>query len=242
MGMGHLWRCDENVLELDCGDSCTTSQVYQKTVHFEMVTFMVCALYLNKEHVKHLLSKMKWEQKTQVAKLTTDTCQKIPPKHLACHLCPKPSFSPAGLLQALVRSPSSCSPVKCWHPGAPSCTISSSHSTHSPWARSSPSVMSASQAPKFLSSFHLYHSKRHHQPPIHESKSQRVSLGTSQPLLPCLLAHSLPIAGSGFLQAERACKQEGGREPNCTYITPSPHLTHSLFILQKPGWFSERHI
>ena len=116
MGMGHLWRCDENVLELDCGDSCTTSQVYQKTVHFEMVTFMVCALYLNKEHVKHLSSKTKWEQKTQAAKLTTDTCQKIPPKHLACHLCPKPSFSPAGLLQALVRSPSSCSPVKCWHP------------------------------------------------------------------------------------------------------------------------------
>ena len=59
MGMGHLWRCDENVLELDCGDSCATLQVYQKTVHFEMVTFMVCALYLNKEHVKHLSSKTK---------------------------------------------------------------------------------------------------------------------------------------------------------------------------------------
>lgn len=61
MGMGHLWRCDEKVLELDCGDSCTTLQVYQKTliVHFEMVTFMVCELCLNKEHVKHLSSKTK---------------------------------------------------------------------------------------------------------------------------------------------------------------------------------------
>ena len=130
---------------------------------------------------------------------------------------------------------SSCSPVKCWHPElhpAPSPLLTP---LTLPERGRSSSVTSAPQTPKFLSPFHLYHSKWHHQPPIHESKSQRVSLGTSQPLLSCLLAHSLPAAGSGFLQAEGACKQEGGREPNCIYINPSPHLTHSLFILQKPG-------
>lgn len=67
----------------------------------------------------------------------------------------------------------------------------------------------------------LYHSKWHCQPSIRESKSQRAILGTSQPLLSCLLAHSLPPAASGFLQAAKACKQEGGRD----------HIHHSLTLI-----------
>lgn len=48
----------------------------------------------------------------------------LPPVPQAFHL---PCWPSAGSCSC---SPSSCSPIKCWHPRAPSCTLSSSHSTH----------------------------------------------------------------------------------------------------------------
>lgn len=119
---------------------------------------MVCELCLNEEHVKHLSSKTKWEQKTELTQLTTDTYQKILPKHLVCHLCPKPSISPDGLLQALVLAPPPPAPplnagIPGLHP-APSPLLTPLTLT---WVSSSTSVMSASQTPKFLSSSHTQH-------------------------------------------------------------------------------------
>lgn len=75
----------------------------------------------------------------------------------------------------------------------------------------------------------LYHSKWHCQPSIHESKCQRAILGTSQPFLSCLLAHSLPPAASGFLQAAKACKQEGGRDHIHHSLTPISPIPSSFY-------------
>ena len=124
--------------------------MYQKTLieHFKVVNFMVHELCLNKEHVRHLSSKTKQKQKTELTKLMTDVCQKILPKHLVCHLCPSPPPPLLALCRLLFFLLLLCSPIKCWHSRAPSCTFFSSPSAH---AHLSTSMMSAPQTPKFRS-------------------------------------------------------------------------------------------
>lgn len=108
----------------------------------------------------------------------------LPPVPQAFHL---PCWPSAGSCSC---SPSSCSPDKCWHPSAPSCTFSSSHSTHphlSELIHFCDVSFTDSQIPVFIShSAHplkqhpfllpehlfLYHSEWHCQPPVRESESQ----------------------------------------------------------------------